>query len=68
MDWARVFAIAIESAVLIALLGSMLFGAWLTIFDIGLQPKYRPIMAVALLLAGCIGTIFIITHLTSFYP
>ncbi len=64
----RTIAISIEVILLMALLYCLLSGAWLTIFDLGVSPKYRRIVAMALVVVGCIVTVFLIVHLTAFYP
>lgn len=64
----RVIAIFIEGVILVAIIYSLLFGAWLTLFDLGLKAKYKKILVVALVTAGCIATVFVVTHLTTFYP
>ena len=64
----RVIAIAIEVLILAALMYALLTGVWLTIFDLGLGPKYKKAVAMALALVGGMAVIFFIAHLTSFYP
>lgn len=64
----RAIAIVIEISILTAIIGCMLAGAELTLFDLGLGSKYRKMLAVALLVAGSIAVVFFIAHLTSFYP
>lgn len=64
----RVIAIFIEVAILAAIMYVLLTGARLTLFDLGLGPKYRKVVILALILAGCLVVVFFIAHLTSFYP
>ena len=64
----RVIAVAIEVIILTALAGCLLFGVWLTIFDLGLGVKYKKAMAMVLVLVGCAVVVFLIAHLTAFYP
>lgn len=64
----RVIAIFIEVLVLAAIMYCLLTGVWLTVFDLGLGPKYKKVVTMALVLAGCIVMVFFIAHLTSFYP
>ena len=64
----RAIAIFIEVAILAAIIYILLTGVWLTVFDLGLGPKYRKIVAIALVLAGGMVVVFFIAHLTSFYP
>lgn len=64
----RTIAIFIEVLILAAIIFCLLAGAWLTLFDLGLGPKYKKILAMALVVAGCIVMVFFIAHLTTFYP
>jgi len=63
----RTIAITIEVLILASLLGCFLFGVWLTVFDLGIKPKYKKIMVMALVMVGGICVIFFITHLTAWY-
>lgn len=64
----RVIAIFIELVILVAIIYCLLAGMWLTVFDLGLGPKYKKVVTMALVVAGCIAVVFFIAHLTSFYP
>jgi len=64
----RTIAIFIEVSILVAIMYCLLTGAWLTIFDLGLGPKYKKVVTMVLVVAGCIVVVFFIAHLTSFYP
>jgi len=64
----RTIAIFIEVLILAAIIYCLLTGARLTIFDLGLGPKYKKVVTMALVVAGCIVVVFFIAHLTSFYP
>ena len=64
----KVLAIFIEVLILTVLAGCLLFGVWLTIFDLGLGVKYKKAMAMVLVLVGCAVVVFLIAHLTAFYP
>ncbi len=64
----RVIAIIIELAILFALFYFILNGVRLVIFDFGLRQKYARIVAVLFLAVGCIIAVFLISHLTTFYP
>ncbi len=64
----RAIAIFIEVAILASIIYALLTGVWLTVFDLGLGTKYKKVVAMALILAGCIVVAFLIVHLTSFYP
>ena len=64
----RVIAIVIEVVILVAIMYSVLAGVWLAIFDLGVGPKYKKVIAMVFVLAGCIVVVFFIAHLTAFYP
>ena len=64
----RTIAIFIEVIILSALLYCLLKGAWLAIFDLGLGQKYKKAVAMALVAVGVIVAVFLIAHLTAFYP
>jgi len=64
----RTVAIFIEVLILASIMFSMLLGVRLILFDLGLGPKYRKMITVALALGGCIALVFFISHLTTFYP
>ena len=64
----RVIAVAIEVIILTALLGCLLYGVWLILFDLGLGEKYKKAIAMALVMVICIIGGFFIAHLTAFYP
>ena len=64
----RVIAIVIEVVIMAAIIYSLLAGARLTIFDLGIEPKYKKVITMALVVAGCIVVFFFIAHLTAFYP
>ena len=63
----RTIAIIVEVAILAGLLWAFLFGAGLTIFDLGIKPKYKKVVIAAMILVGGICLIFFITHLTAWY-
>ena len=64
----RTIAIFIEVVILAAIILCLLVGARLTVFDLGLRPKYKRVVTMALVMAGCIVVVFFIAHLTAFYP
>lgn len=64
----RVIAIFIEVVILAAIIYCLLTGARLIIFDLGLGPKYKKVVTMGLVVAGCLVVVFFIAHLTSFYP
>lgn len=64
----RTIAIIIEVLILGVITYSILNGARLTVFDLGVGPRYGRVIALALLALGFIALIFFIAHLTAFYP
>ena len=64
----RIVAIIIELIILMALFYCILNGVRLIIFDFGVKQKYAKIVAVLFLAVGCILAVFLISHLTAFYP
>ena len=66
--WARVIAILVEVLILASVISVLIFGVRLTIFDLGLDAKYKKVASMALILAGGMVLVFFIAHLTAFYP
>ena len=64
----RILAIAIEVVIMVALTYSLLLGMRLTVFDIGLEPKYDRFLKWVLAIVGCLISAFFVAHLTLFYP
>ena len=64
----RAIAIFIEVAILAAIIYVLLTGVRLIIFDLGIGPRYKKIVAMALIMAGCLMVVFFIAHLTFLYP
>ena len=64
----RTIAIIIEVPILAAISYAVLNGVRLTASDLGVGPKYRKAVVLALLAVGYIVVIFFIAHLTTFYP
>jgi hypothetical protein len=64
----RVVAILVEVIILSALIFSLLWAVRLILFDIGLRPKYKNMVTVALAAVGAVCLVFFIVHLTTFYP
>ena len=64
----RGIAIFIEVLVLASIMYVLLAGARLTIFDLGLGPRYKKVVAMVLVMAGSVVVVFFIAHLTAFYP
>ena len=64
----RAIAIFTEVAILVAIIYCLLTGVRLTIFDLGLRPKYKKVIAMALITAGAMAVVFFIAHLILFYP
>ena len=64
----RAIAVIVEVLILAVIAYSVLNGARLTVFDLGLKEKYNRAVAMALLLVGVIVVVFFIAHLTLWYP
>lgn len=64
----RVIAIFIEVIILAALLGCLLYGVWLAMFDLGLGERYKKAITVVFVIVGCLIVVFLVAHLTTFYP
>ena len=64
----RVIAILVEVLILAALIYTLLRALQLTVFELGLESKYKKIVVIALVLAGSMALVFFIAHLISFYP
>ena len=64
----RVIAIFIEVVILASILGALLIGVRLIIFDLGIGSKYTKMITMVLVMVGCIIVVFFIAHLTTFYP
>ena len=64
----RVIAILIEVLILASIIYVLLTAVRLTVFDLGLGPKYNKVLAMALVLASGMALVFFIAHLTAFYP
>jgi len=64
----RTVSIFIEVLILAGIMLSLLLGVKLILFDLGLKPKYKKMITIALALAGCVALVFFISHLTTFYP
>jgi len=64
----RTIAIIIELLILVVIAYVILHGARLTVFDLGLSPRYKKAVAMVLLIMGSLVVIFFIAHLITFYP
>ena len=64
----RGVGIFLEWLVLSALVYYMLSGMKLMLADLGIAPKYMKGITMALSAVGSLVIIFIIAHLTTFYP
>ena len=64
----RTVAIFIEVVLLVVIIYCLLTGVRLTIFDLGIGPKYNKAVTMALVAAGVIVVVFFIAHLIAFYP
>lgn len=64
----RAIAIFIEVILLAAIIYALLDGVRLTLFDLGVGPKYKRMVVLAFFVVGCLAVVFFIAHLTAFYP
>jgi hypothetical protein len=64
----RIIAIIIEVLILGVITYTVLNGARLTVFDLGVKAKYGKAVAMALIAVGIILIVFFIAHLDTFYP
>ena len=64
----RALAIIVEVLILAALIYALLRGVQLTVFELGLESKYKKIVVISLVLAGFAAIVFFIAHLISLYP
>ena len=64
----RALAVLVEVVILSAIIFSLLWAVRLTIFDLGLRPRYKRMVTSALVTVGVICLVFFIVHLTAFYP
>lgn len=64
----RSIAILIEVIILMAMFYFILSGVRLMLFDLGITQKYSKIISVVLIAVGCVIAVFLISHLTAFYP
>lgn len=64
----RTIAIIIEVGILAAIISTIVYGAKLTAFDLGLGPRYQKMIVAVMIMIGSLIVVFFIAHLTSFYP
>ena len=64
----RSLAVLIELIILAAIFYFILGGVRLILFDLGITQKYSRIISVLLIAVGCVIAVFLISHLTTFYP
>ena len=64
----RTIAIFLEVVLLAAVAYAVLSGVRLTVFDLGIGPRYGRAVTMALIVVGSLVVVFFIAHLTSFYP
>lgn len=67
-SFTRSVAIFLELTLLTAFLYSFLVAIRLTLFDLGLDPKYKKFLRISLLIIGGMVLSFLIAHLFTFYP
>ncbi len=64
----RTIAIIIEIGLLSAIIGTIIVGFRLAVFDLGLGQRYSKIITMVMIMAGGLIIVFFIAHLASFYP
>jgi len=64
----RPIAIFMELAILMAMIYSLLAGVKFTLFDFGLDQKYRKFIKITLIILGGLALSFLVAHLITFYP
>lgn len=64
----RAIAIFIEVIILMAMFYFILNGMRLILFDLGITQKYSKVISMVLIAVGCVIAVFLISHLTAFYP
>jgi succinate dehydrogenase/fumarate reductase cytochrome b subunit len=64
----RTIAIIVELIILFAIFFFIINGVRLLLFDLGIKQKYSRIITVALIAVGGVVAVFLISHLTAFYP
>jgi len=64
----RTIAIIFEVLLLAVVAYSVLNGVRLTVFDLGIGPKYGRVIAMAFIVVGCLVAVFFIAHLMVWYP
>jgi hypothetical protein len=64
----RVIAVIIEVAILGAVFYFMIAGARLMLFDLGVKRQFSKVITAFLIAVGCLVTVFLISHLSAFYP
>ena len=64
----RAIAIIIEVILLSAVIYVLLDGVRLTLFDLGVGPKYKRMVVLTFCVVGGLAVVFFIAHLTAFYP
>lgn len=64
----RVIAVIIEVVILGAVFYFMIGGVRLILFDLGVRKQYSKPITVLLMAVGCLILVFLISHLSAFYP
>ncbi len=64
----RSIAVLIEILILMAMFYFILSGVRLVLFDFGITQKYSRVITMVFIAVGCVITVFLISHLTTFYP
>lgn len=64
----RAIAVFIEVVILMAIFYFIINGVRLLLFDLGITQKYSKVISVVFIVVGCVIAVFLISHLTAFYP
>lgn len=64
----RAIAVVIEVVILMAIFYFIINGVRLLLFDLGITQKYSKVISVVFIVVGCVIAVFLISHLTAFYP
>lgn len=64
----RAIAVFIEVVILMAIFYFIINGVRLLLFDLGITHKYSRVISMVFIVVGCVIAVFLISHLTAFYP
>ncbi len=67
-SFVRPVGIIVEIIVLMGVIGSLFIGVKLSAFDFGVEEKFKKFLCWIFMIMGCLGLVFFIAHLVTFYP